>query len=379
MTLKNIFTTFAILLLISGQVFAQTNVSQGKSSTASSVQGANVPGNANNGVATGARWAASDATFPQWWRVDLGSSHTLTHADINWYSTTARAYKYKIEVSADDATYNTVVNKTGNITFGDTSDTFSATGRYVRVTVTGANAGFASAYEISIFGTPAVSAPSITSTLTASGTVGTAFSYQIMASNSPTSYKATGLPADLSINTSTGLISGTPTAAGGPTTVAISATNAGGTGNANLAVTINAAPLVPPAVPTGLTATPNSTSQITVTWNPVAGATGYDLQRDGVTVANATSPNVHTGLAASSTHTYSVRAKNADGNSAYSSPVSATTQAAAAVPVALFNSSTVLEPDTTVDTPTALITRFGDRARDRHAREDNFHIYDHYL
>lgn len=45
----------------------------------------------------------------------------------------------------------------------------------------------------------------------------------------------------------------------------------------------------------------------------------------------------------------------------------------------LFTSSTILEPDTVIDSPTALITRFADRARDRHAREDEFHAYDHYL
>ena len=44
----------------------------------------------------------------------------------------------------------------------------------------------------------------ITSATTASGTVGTAFAYQITATNSPTSYGATGLPAGLSVNTSTG-------------------------------------------------------------------------------------------------------------------------------------------------------------------------------
>src|SRR5262249_44173803 len=37
--------------------------------------------------------------------------------------------------------------------------------------------------------------PSITSALTATGTVGSAFSYQITATNSPSSYNATGLPA----------------------------------------------------------------------------------------------------------------------------------------------------------------------------------------
>ncbi len=45
----------------------------------------------------------------------------------------------------------------------------------------------------------------------------------------------------------------------------------------------------------------------------------------------------------------------------------------------LYDASTVLEPGAVEDTATALITRFADRARDRHAREAVFHIYDHYL
>ena len=48
-----------------------------------------------------------------------------------------------------------------------------------------------------------VVAPVITSATTASGTVGSAFSYQITASNTPTTYSATGLPAGLSINSTT--------------------------------------------------------------------------------------------------------------------------------------------------------------------------------
>ncbi len=73
-----------------------------------------------------------------------------------------------------------------------------------------------------------VSAPSISGPTTASATVGTAFSYAITASNSPTSYGATGMPAGLSLAASTGVISGTPTAAG-TSNVSLTATNAGGT------------------------------------------------------------------------------------------------------------------------------------------------------
>jgi CxxC motif-containing protein (DUF1111 family) len=47
--------------------------------------------------------------------------------------------------------------------------------------------------------------------------------------------------------------------------------------------------------------------------------------------------------------------------------------------VPLFDASTVLEPELLVDRGDAVVTRFGDRGRDRHAREDEFQSYDHYL
>ncbi len=79
--------------------------------------------------------------------------------------------------------------------------------------------------------------PVITSPTSASGTVGQGFSYQITADNSPTSFGATGLPSGLSVNTSTGLVSGTPSAAGS-FAVAISAANSAGPGTATLTLTI---------------------------------------------------------------------------------------------------------------------------------------------
>lgn len=86
-------------------------------------------------------------------------------------------------------------------------------------------------------GPPQPPPPSITSPVTASGTVGTAFSYQITATNSPTSFSTTGLPGGLSVNTTTGLISGTPQAAGA-SSVALNAVNAGGVGHATLTLTV---------------------------------------------------------------------------------------------------------------------------------------------
>jgi len=75
------------------------------------------------------------------------------------------------------------------------------------------------------------------------GTVGTATSLQVHASDSASgqtlTYSATGLPAGLSINSSTGLISGTPTSAG-TSSVTVKATDTtGASGSAAFGWTIN--------------------------------------------------------------------------------------------------------------------------------------------
>jgi hypothetical protein len=80
-------------------------------------------------------------------------------------------------------------------------------------------------------------APVISSPLTLSAPLaGPAVSYQIAGSGSPTSFSAAGLPAGLSVDPTTGIISGTPTVAG-VSNVTISASNANGAGTATLVIT----------------------------------------------------------------------------------------------------------------------------------------------
>lgn len=130
-------------------------ISQGKTVTASSFQTGNDVSYASDGNA-GTRWAAVTNTYPQWWKVDLGSSMNLTKLDSLWYNSTTypRSYQYKIEGSNDDVTYTTILDKSSNTTQGTTSDTITGTYRYVRVTVTGSSysGGSASAYEFNVYG-----------------------------------------------------------------------------------------------------------------------------------------------------------------------------------------------------------------------------------
>ena len=127
--------------------------------------------------------------------------------------------------------------------------------------------------------TVTTAAPIITSATTAPGTVGTPFvTYLIVATGSPTSYGATGLPAGLTLNTLTGAINGTPTAAG-VSVVTLSATNSTGTDTQILTVTVAAAGVAPiitnnPLTAAGTVGTPFSFT-ITATGSPTTyGAAG---------------------------------------------------------------------------------------------------------
>ncbi|MFD6552908.1 glycoside hydrolase family 6 protein [Streptomyces sp. NPDC058398] len=87
-----------------------------------------------------------------------------------------------------------------------------------------------------------------------------------------------------------------------------------------------------PTVPGGLAVSSTTSNSATLSWSASTdntAVTGYDVYRDGTKVGSATTTSyTDSGLAASTTYTYTVKAKDAAGNvSASSTAVSATTKA----------------------------------------------------
>ena len=119
--------------------------------------------------------------------------------------------------------------------------------------------------------------------------------------------------------------------AGGPGSYAATGSSSAGWTMQMVALKPAAASSTPPSTPSGLSATPVSSSQINLSWNASIdnlGVSGYQVFRNGTQIGTTAALSLSdTGLAASTTYTYIVAAFDAAGNvSAPSAPVSATTQ-----------------------------------------------------
>lgn len=89
----------------------------------------------------------------------------------------------------------------------------------------------------------AAAPPAITSDLALNNIYGAGNTYQVSASNYPTSYEVSGISAGVTINAATGLISFATTIPAGVHALTISASNASGTGSATLVYTVTPFPL----------------------------------------------------------------------------------------------------------------------------------------
>lgn len=127
-------------------------------------------------------------------------------------------------------------------------------------------------------------------------------------------------------------------------TYTVQGVNGNGAGLASASVSVT----TPPGQVTGLTAVPVGPSQINVNWSAQAGALTYTVFRNGVGVGTPSGITfADTGLAASTTYTYTVAANGTGGQGALSAPASATTQAASGSKIK-WNPGHYAESDTVV-------------------------------
>ncbi|MEV4946372.1 glycosyl hydrolase family 8 [Streptomyces sp. NPDC053755] len=138
---------------------ADTLVSVGKATATSSVEGAGFEAGLAVDANTATRWASAEGVDPQWVRIDLGSSHTISRVKLDWEAAYARTYK--IQTSPDGSTWTDVYSTSAGD--GATDDlAVAGTGRYVRMygTSRGTPYGY-SLWEFGVYGSPAGGADTV--------------------------------------------------------------------------------------------------------------------------------------------------------------------------------------------------------------------------
>lgn len=377
-----IISIISLPCLLVTNVHAQTNLAQGKTATVSSSVDVYGAGNTIDGN-QGTYWESNNNAFPQSLTVDLGSAYNVNQVRLklpsNWG---ARTQNIAVSGSVNGSSYSTLVNA-ANYNFVPGSSNIvninvpSSNARYVRLNVT-SNTGWPAAQlsELEVYGdnqTPprdAFAQIKATSYNTMSGiqTETTADSGGgsnigwiedgdwVAFNNVNFGTGATKVNARVATDTAGGTIEMRLGGISGSLIGTIAVTNTGGwqswtTKTANVSVTGthnlylvfkgNAAgglfnvnwlqfnnDTTPglPAVPQNLLSTGKTTSSVSLSWTAASGANGYEILRNGNLVTTTTSTTyTDSGLSASTTYAYTVRAFNAAGSSAQSNSVSVTT------------------------------------------------------
>ncbi|TXS49622.1 discoidin domain-containing protein [Streptomyces sp. OR43] len=129
---------------------APSLLSQGRTVTTSSQENGGTPATAAVDGDNGTRWSSAFSD-PQWIKVDLGSTASVSQIALKWEN--AYAKSYRIEFSTDDSTWSTAYSTT---TSPGGTETLNVSGnaRYVRLTGTTRATQYGySLWEFQVFGT----------------------------------------------------------------------------------------------------------------------------------------------------------------------------------------------------------------------------------
>ncbi len=393
-----------LILCSSSSLYAQVDVALNKAVSASTnLQPASYAVDGN----TTTRWESAHAADPSWLTVDLGSQVSLASVVIDWEA--ANAANYLVQGSNDNSSWATLSTRTGGA-FGNRTDTVAVSGSYRYVRMYGTARSVGNNWGYSIFSLKVYAAVASTGN---GYTVLTSSSVNFYANNAPWAdihYTINGggqqniRMTHNADNTNTFTLSSIPTsavvrysftigvAAGGQTDTAWVQFNccSGGTSTPASSTPASSTPASStpksstPASSTPASSTPasggpagytlcaaeNGTCSFSGTASVAFGANGafnYLTATNSIACNNATFGDPISGVAKSCYY------KLNGSSSSSASSVSLGTI------VPLFDGSTALEQVIQFDRGDALVTRFSDRARDRHAKENHFQLHDHYL
>lgn len=147
---------------VASSVPTPAEIGQGKTALASSEETNNgtllKAGFANDGNTT-TRWSSAFSD-PQWLRIDLGSTYSISQATLAWEAASAKSYT--IDVSTDGTTWATIATKMNMASGARTDDItgLSGTGRYIRMNGTARTTTYGySIYEFKVYGVLSGGAP----------------------------------------------------------------------------------------------------------------------------------------------------------------------------------------------------------------------------
>ncbi|WP_339315102.1 discoidin domain-containing protein [Paenibacillus sp. FSL R10-2734] len=165
------------------------NIALNKPATADSSQWNN-PAEAGNDGNESSRWSADDGNVGHWYKVDLGAIYDLSGSRVKWEMDN-KNYGYQIEVSDDDVNWASVAQKSSSqqVQF----DYFNTHARYVRIQVTDMSDGWASFWELDVYG----AVPVDTSLIPQSQMTATATSEETSGENNDASQAIDGNPSTI--------------------------------------------------------------------------------------------------------------------------------------------------------------------------------------
>ncbi len=346
----------AFIALVSASFCAQSgyaqiiNINPVSAVGASNVQPANLAID-NNGST---RWESSHGVSPSSLTLDLGQAYALNQVVILWEA--ANAESYEVLGSNNNSNWTQLSLRTGG-TFGNRTDTVPLAGtyRYVRMNAltrsAGNNWGY-SIFEMDVFGAVPASSSAASSSVASNCNLG------CVTTLNSTTLRATVNQADIvdihyRINN------------GGQQNVRMNV--AGGVWTYDI---------------TGLSAS----DVVSIYFTIIRSGAGQDTVAQNYSVSAVASSSARSSsVQFSSSQTSSSRSSTPASSLPQSStprssaPASSSSAASLGSIVPLYNSSTVLEGVIQFDRGDALVTRIADRGRDRHAKEDQFQAYDHFL